>query len=274
MLTLSCTSHESELKNNTQTKPKNTHTQNKIKGLTSQSAEALLLTSEDKHIHKNTHPSFRPLQRAGWGDIGSWSRTRRCYSSQLPARSTKREKETHYDCDFRHCGCGQDSQTLLRADRIQFIISGKINGPLFLQYFQKNGIYTHTHTSQNSREIWSFDHLFLWHFASFSLFILLFKTLCGFAKVGFSSCAWSSCLHASMWTSNMHECLQGKLTKRIEDAHWQFEKTEWGYLSWTIILKNNCPKESEIYSTWVTVYITVIVKCYKLRILAPKIILI
>ncbi len=120
-----------------------------------------------KGAQKHTHPSFRPLQRAGWGDIGSWSRTRQCYSSQLPARSTKRERETHYDYDLRHCGCGQDSQTLLRADRIQFIISGKINGPLFLQYFQRISLsLSHTH---KSREIWSFDHLFLWHFASLFL---------------------------------------------------------------------------------------------------------
>ncbi len=131
-------------------------------------------------------------------------------------------------------------------------------GLSFSSIFKEWRTHTHTHTSQNSREI--YDPLiisFFWHFASLSLslFILLFKTLSGFAKVGFSSGAWSSCLHTSIWTSNMHEYLKGKLTKRIEDAHWQFEKTEWVYQSWTIILKNNCPKKSDRNRLYVSDYL-------------------
>jgi len=84
----------------------------KIEGLMSQSPEALIPLclclrghSRDKWYTKtHTYPSFRPLQRAGWWEIGSWSRTRQCYSLQLPATPTEREREreTHYKCDLRH----------------------------------------------------------------------------------------------------------------------------------------------------------------------------
>ncbi len=247
MLTRSCTSHKSELKNNTQTKTKNTHKKNlRIDVTISWGAPAYVRGCRQwlrVHTSTLTHLSILYKEQAEGILAAEVEHINVILHSYLQDR--QRERETHYDCDFRHCGCGQDSQTLLRADRIQFIISGKINGPLFLQYFQRMA-HTHTHTHHRIvgkyMILWSslfFDILLL--SLSLSLFILLFKTLCGFAKVGFSSGAWSSCLHTSMWTSNMHEYLKGKLTKRIEDAHWQFEKTEWVYQSWTIILKNNCP---------------------------------